>query len=166
MPNWLRNTLRTAGILAGCLAIFLVLSSIITAARQSAQNVNDASVGSAIQSSYISASPFGPEDLELNRGDQYFYNMVIKKQDGVTCYVTASFRWILHYDGGSVVFWNDNNGGETAGMSKSSGKIAQAFSVPAKLLPGEYTLTRLAVYRCGDDANYARVVRTTEVRVK
>lgn len=166
MPYWLRNILRIAGVIGGLLAIFLFLNQVVSYAKSSVQKAQTATVSSFVTTSYISDQPFGNDTQEVVPGKLYFYNMKVAKQDGVVCYINVSWRWVLRLPTGSIVYWTDQRGGESATTPEHVMDIAQAFEVPASLIPGKYTLSRLATYKCGDDNDYAKVVRTTDLIVK
>lgn len=146
------------------MAIFLLLSQIVNSTSELAQDARNSSTSATILDYHVSADPFGPAIVEVDRGQQYFWSMNIQRTAGEGCYVTASWRWVLHLEKGYSVMWNSTDG-EFFGGDKSE-HLSQAFTVPEKLLPGKYTLSRLSKYKCGNMDEFARTVRTIDLIVR
>ncbi len=90
--------------------------------------------------------------------------MMIQRIEGKPCYVKTSWRWVLNLEQGKSVMWNSDDGTFFSGDKTES--MAQAFTVPKNLIPGHYTISRLALFKCGDVDNYAKMVKTFELHVE
>lgn len=164
MVIWIRRVLSLAFVLAGLVAIFILLSNAIQGANKVAQGARDSAAGAVITSSYISNTPFGEEVGEVERDAQIFYNLKVNRKEGQPCYVRTSWRWTLHLPTGDSVMWNSADGEFYAGDKTE--RLAQSIIVPTRLIPGRYTLSRLSVFKCGDQEDFARTVRNTDLIVK
>lgn len=164
MINAIRFVAKLAMLIAGLFLIYLALSSVISSANKSVQDQHDGTATATITTSYVSTEPFGTAATKLTRDTQAFYNMQITRTLGEPCYVKTNWRWTLHLPTGNLVMWTSSNG-EFYGGDKNE-NLAQAFDVPKKLLPGQYTLSRLSVFKCGDQEDFARTVRNIDIIVE
>jgi hypothetical protein len=161
--NLFRNIVRSVLVMTGLVAIFLLLSQMITSSQKVAQFTRDNEASSSIMSYHVSAEPFGDPIFTVRPGVQYFWDMKVRRTEGEPCYVTSSWRWVLHLKEGNSVMWNSTDGEFYAGDKTEY--LSQAIVVPQKLLPGKYTLSRLSKYKCGDVTGFARTVRSIELEV-
>jgi hypothetical protein len=162
--DWIRTIIKLGVVAIGLFGIYVMLANVIASTNKSIQEDRDNAASAVITSSYVSAEPFGQETVQIKRDSQIFYNIQIKRTEGEPCYVKTSWRWILHHPSGNTVMWSQDNGEFYAG--DKSEKFAQALDVPAKLIPGDYTLSRLSSFKCGDVVEYAKTVRNTDLRVE
>lgn len=163
MIIWLRRILSLAFVSAGLIALFIMLSTVIQTANRSKQANRDGSADATIVHSYVSVEPFGEATNVVERDSQIFYNMQIQRIEGRPCYVRTSWRWVLHLPTGNTVMWNKSDGEFYAGDKNEN--LAQAVQVPAQLIPGDYTLSRLSRFKCGDVEDYANTVRNIDIHV-
>lgn len=164
MPEWFRTIFKLAIVTFGLFVIYLGLQGVISATLDDIQKSRDDSAGAVISSSYMSETPFGKKSLIFKRGTQVFFNMIIARRHRTSCFVRTSWRWVLHLPTGNNVMWSSADGEFVTSDKPES--ISQAVQVPAELIKGEYTLSRLAVFKCGDDENYAKVVINTDLLVE
>lgn len=161
--NTLRAIFRGLILIAGLLAIYYLISSVLEDSRQTAQqNLTDQAT-TRVANSYVSLTPFGEQASRVPKGSQIFYNMQINRVPGENCYVRTSWRWLLRLPSGAHVMWNHMDGEFFAGDQNEL--LSQTIQVPEELIPGDYTLSRLSIYRCGDDEIYSRVVRNLDLVV-
>lgn len=164
MLIWLRRILSLAFVIAGLTFLFIMLSNVIQTSNRTEQNNRNGAASSTVVNSYVSVEPFGEATNEVERGTQLFYNMQIQRTEGQPCYVRTSWRWTLHLPSGNSVMWNKSDGEFFAGDKNEN--LAQAVAVPELLIPGDYTLSRLARYKCGDVEDYANTVRNIDINVR
>ena len=162
--DWIRTIIKACIVLAGLLGIYILLSQFIDTTNKSNQKDRDANQSASVVTSFISTEPFGEATVVVKRDTQIFYNMHIKRVEGEPCYVRTSWRWILRLPTGNSVMWNKSDGEFYAGDKNEN--LAQAVQVPSSLIPGDYTLSRLASFKCGDVEEYAKSVRNTDLRVE
>lgn len=160
----IRYLVKLAVVIAGLVVIYLGLSSVIHQTNASIQKERDNNASAYIVSSYISEQPFGQATHLVKKGTQIFYNIQIERHEGEPCFVQTSWRWVLHLPTGNSVMWNTDDGQFYAGDKTES--LAQSVMVPAQLIPGDYTLSRLSVFKCGDNDTMAKTVRNTDLRVE
>lgn len=163
MPEVLRKILRGLFVVAGLIVIYMIINSVVETTRESVQQDRDNNANANIIMSTLSATPFGVEIDQAKRGQQIFYNFTIKRNPGHACFVQTSWRWVLHLPTGNSVMWNTDDGQFYAGDKNEN--LAQAVIVPTNLLPGDYTLSRLSVFKCGSVMDYAKTVRNTELKI-
>lgn len=161
--DWIRSIVKLAIVVIGLVLIYLGLSSVIRSTNHDIAKARTNNASAYIVNSYISATPFGPSTNVVTPGEQIFYNIQIERHAGAACFVQTSWRWVLHLPTGNSVMWNTDDGQFYAGDKTES--LAQAISVPATLLAGDYTLSRLSVFMCGDTDVYARTVRNIDLHV-
>ena len=162
--DWIRTIIKTLIVLVGLLGIYVLLSQFINSTNKNIQKDRDATQSAAVVNSYISLEPFGEATAIVKRDTQVFYNMQIQRVEGSPCYVRTSWRWILRLPTGNSVMWNKSDGEFFAGDKNEN--LAQAIQVPSSLIPGDYTLSRLSSFKCGDVEEYAKSVRNTDLRVE
>lgn len=164
MSDIFRAVLRGVILLAGLFTIYLVINAVVKTTNNTLQHVRDNSAAATIIASSVSAEPFGNRIIDVKPGQQIFYNISIQRQEGSPCYVQTSWRWVLHLPTGNSVMWNTDDGQFYAG--DKSENLAQSVQVPKNLIPGDYTLSRLSVFKCGSVDDFARTVRNTNLTVK
>ena len=161
----IKTILNIVFVVAGLVAIYLGLSQVFQSTNLQIQKDRDAASGAVITYSYVSNDvPFGEPTHVVKRDSQIFYNMHVKRIEGQPCFVKTTWRWVLHLPQGRAVMWNKSDGEFYAGDKTE--ELAQAVEVPARLVVGDYTLSRLSVFRCGDVEEYARVVRNVDIHVE
>ena len=163
MQDWLRTLIKLSLLAMGIFLVYAIINGVVGSVNDKVQVVRDNDAGPLILTSSISATPFGPRIAETSRGEQIFYNMTIRRVEGEPCFVRTSWRWVLHMDSGNVVMWNKSDGQFYSGDKNEN--LAQAVQVPKELIPGKYTLSRLALFKCGSVEDYANTVRNTEIIV-
>lgn len=164
MFDWIRPILKLAIVAVGLLVIYLGLSQVIKQTNANFLEVRDNSASAFIVNSYVSEQPFGESTNVVKKGSQIFYNIQIERHAGEPCFVQTTWRWVLHLPTGNSVMWNNDDGQFFAGDKTES--IAQAINVPAGLIPGDYTLSRLAIFKCGATETYAKTVRNIDLHVE
>lgn len=164
MKDWMRVVLKLAFLVIGLFGIYVIINGVVSSVNDGIQDSRDNAAGANIIMSSISSEPFGDQIQEAKRGDQIFYNITIRRQEGKPCFVNTSWRWTLHLPTGNSVMWNTDDGQFYTG--DKSENLAQAVTVPEKLIPGDYTLTRLSTFKCGNVQDYARTVRDSKLIVK
>lgn len=164
MPEWIRTITKLSFVVIGIAFIYICLTEVIKQTKNDIQRSRDHDASAYIISSYISEKPFGESTNTVKRGTQIFYNINIKRQEGEPCHVHTSWRWSLRLPSGNTVTWNDDDG-QFYGGDKSE-RFAQVIQVPEGLIPGDYTLTRFAVFKCGDNDEFAKTVRNTDLHVE
>lgn len=164
MSEAFRKIMRGLVLVAGLFMLYLIINNVVTTVRSSAQSMRDNDASARIIISSISKEPFGPRVATVKRGDQIFYNITIKRTEGYPCFVQTSWRWTLQLPTGNSVMWNTDDGQFYTGDKNEN--LAQAVSVPEKLIPGEYILSRLSVFKCGNVDEYAKTVRNTNLTVE
>jgi len=164
MPEWIRTIVKLTVVAVGLMIIYSVLSAVIKETNATIQADRNGSASTTIVNSFVSLEPFGPATGVVKRETQIFYNMQIQRTEGEPCYVKTSWRWVLHLSTGNTVMWNKSDGEFFSGDKNEN--LAQAVQVPEFLIPGDYTLSRLAVFKCGNVEDFARVVRNTDLRVE
>ena len=162
--DWIRNVARLVIVVVGLVVIYMMLNNVIKQTNDTIRSTRDNDAKAFIVSSYISETPFGEATQVVKRDTQIFYNIQIQRHEGDACFVKTSWRWVLKLPSGNTVMWNKSDGEFFAGDKTES--LAQAVQVPAVLIPGDYTLSRLSVFKCGNLDDYARTVRTTDLRVE
>ena len=164
MHEMFRTIAKLTLLGVGLLCIYAMLNSVIKSTNASIQATRDNNASAYIVSSYVSESPFGEATNVVKRNTQIFYNIQIQRHEGAACYVKTSWRWVLHLPTGNSVMWNKSDGEFYAGDKTES--LAQAVEVNKNLLPGDYTLSRLAIFKCGDVDDFARTVRNIDLHVE
>ena len=164
MPEWIRTIAKLTIVIIGLSFIYLGLDEVIKQTKSDLQRSRDNDASAYIIGSYISEQPFGESTNIVKRGTQIFYNINIKRHEGEPCQVHTSWRWSLRLPSGNTVTWNVDDG-QFYGGDKSE-RFAHVVQVPESLIPGDYTLTRFAVFKCGDNEEFAKTVRNTDLRVE
>lgn len=164
MQDMIRGFAKLAFLAVGLVLVYLFINSVVGAANSRLQDSRDNDAGANIMMSSISKEPFGDQIEEVKRGEQIFYNMTIRRVDGRPCFVNTSWRWTLRLPTGNSVMWNKDDGQFYTGDRNEN--LSQAVHVPETLIPGDYTLTRLSTFKCGNVQDYARTVRNADLRVK
>lgn len=164
MPEWIRTIVKLTIVVIGLSIIYLGLTEVIKKTKNDLQLSRNNEASAYIVASYISEQPFGKPTNIVKRGTQIFYNINIKRHAGEPCYVHTNWRWSLHLPSGDTVMWNQDDG-QFYGGDKSE-KFAHVVQVPNILIPGDYTLTRFAVFKCGTNEEFAKTVRNTDLRVE
>lgn len=119
----------------------------------------------SIETFYISDKPFGEMVTETTPGSRLFYNLDVKRTAGQLCYVRVSWRWVDSINPNKSVMWIVEDGGFVTD-DKTSEKLAQSFKVPDDILPGDYTLNRLALFRCGYQEIFSIANTKTDIKIK
>jgi hypothetical protein len=158
MFDWIRTIIKLALLIGGLVFIYMMLSSVIKHTNDSIKADRDGNASATVVKSYVSSTPFGPATQLVKRDSQIFYNQ------NESCFVRTTWRWVLHLSQGKAVMWNKSDGEFYAGDKNED--LAQAVMVPSFLIPGKYTLSRLAVFKCGDVDDFARIVRNTDLQVE
>jgi len=164
MKDSLRTILKIAFLVFGLIGLYIIINGVVASVNANVQESRDNNAGANIIMSSISREPFGDRIAEVKRGEQVFYNLTIKRVEGSPCFVQTSWRWVLHMPTGNSVMWNNDDGQFFAGDKNEN--LAQAIQVPANLIPGSYTLSRLSVFKCGNNQEFARTVRDAPLMVK
>lgn len=164
MKDTFRTILKLVFLVFGLIGIYIIINGVVGAVNDNVQETRDNNAKANILVSSISTEPFGDRVVEVQRGEQLFYNMTIRRAEGNPCFVQTSWRWVLHLPTGNSVMWNTDDGQFFAG--DKSENLAQAIVVPHQLIPGEYTLSRLSVFKCGNVQDFAKTVRDTNLTVK
>lgn len=164
MSDVFRTIMRGLVLVAGLFTIYLVINTVVNTVHDSAQTMRDNAASTRIIMSTVSKEPFGNQVSTVKRGDQIFYNITIKRTEGFPCFVQTSWRWTLLLPTGNSVMWNTDDGQYYTGDKNEN--LAQAISVPEKLIPGQYILSRLSVFKCGNVLDYAKTVRNTNLTVE
>jgi hypothetical protein len=164
MPEWILNFLKIILLSLGLIVIYIGLDELIAQTKANIQTARDNDASAYIVTSYISNEPFGKSTNVVKRGTQIFYNMQIERQPGKPCFVRTSWLWVLHLPTGNSVLWNTTDGEFYSGDRTES--LAQAVQIPEKLPPGDYTLSRLAIFKCGNVEDFAKTVRNVDLRVE
>jgi hypothetical protein len=162
--DMIRGFVKLAFLAVGLVLVYLFINGVVGSVNGKLQDSRDNDAGANIIASGISKEPFGDQIEEVKRGDQIFYNITIRRQEGKPCFVNTSWRWTLHLPSGNSVMWNTDDGQFYTGDKNEN--LSQAVTVPEKLLPGNYTLTRLSTFKCGNVPDYARTVRDSKLIVK
>ena len=164
MPDWIRIISKFVLLGLGGLVIYMIINTIIDQVNDRVQHARNNITGAQIVETSLSATPFGDRNSSTKRGKQIFYNLVVHRTEGEECFVKTSWRWVLHLPTGNSVMWNKSDGEFYAGDKSES--LSQAVMVPDLLIPGHYTLSRLAIFKCGNVEDFARNVRNIDVDVE
>jgi len=166
MSNWFIGFVKFIVIMYALLGIYLILDRVISHAKSQVQAERDSEARATVSSSYVSLDPFGESTNTVKSGSQIFYNIEIEEHNrpDKDCFVKTSWYWSLHLPSDYSVVWSSPENDYY--LNNHSKQIAQAIVVPETLPKGQYTLRRLATFKCNNIESFAKTVREIDLKVE